>query len=331
MIAPTPRSSRRALAIALVALPLAAFSARDTATARSLVASGVTFTYKMSAMGGSAPSVPRIESVVRMSPDGIRMDYQDAGKAANPMAGKNGYMVIRGSPPTFAIVNTEKKQVLVMSAGALGGGLGALTNNPLVRMKTSNETFKYEVVGDGPEILGYKTRHIRLTTGQTMEMRVLFKNEKSTSSTVMDSYVADIGLDDRIAKVWTKSFSSGLQTTNPDLLTEIDKYAAEVAKGVTLRSDMVTTTKDSKGTRTDSMRVEVIDLKKGDIDKSIFENPAGYEVVDMTAAAEAATAKVDSANKAEGKQAADSAKQESAGDAVKQGLKGMNPFKRKKP
>ena len=276
--------------------------------------------------GSIKEAIPRMNSVVRMSPDGIRMDYQE-GSQVNPLTGKNGYVVIRGDPPTFAMVNSEKKQVMVMSAGALGGGLGALTNNPLVRMKTSNETFKFEVVGDGPEILGYKTKHVRLTTGQTMEMRVLFKNEKSTTSSVMDSYVAYIGLDDRIAKTWTKSFSSGLQTTNPDLLGEIDRYAAEVGKGITLRSDIVSVSKDSKGTRTDSMRVEVTDLKKGDIERSIFENPEGYEVVDMTAAAESATAKVDSANKAEGKERADTAKQENAGDAVKKGLKGI--FKRK--
>jgi hypothetical protein len=54
----------------------------------------------------------------------VRMDITDG---VTPFNGPGGYLILRDGPPRLEAVNPEKKQVMIMAAGALGGTLGALT------------------------------------------------------------------------------------------------------------------------------------------------------------------------------------------------------------
>jgi hypothetical protein len=81
----------------------------------------------------------------------------------------------------------------------------------------------------------------------------------------------------------------------------------------------------------DTVTMEITDLKKGDIDASIFEVPKGYEVVDLSQMMADATAKLDSVNAeaAKGEKGAKKEEKPNAKDAIKAGLGGM--FKKKPP
>jgi hypothetical protein len=315
--------SRRVTTLAIGAAALGTAVAVTSAALR--VADGLTFTYTMSSARAAAnPKDPAgkarsMTSLVRMAGGAVRMDVREG---VTPFTGPGGYMILRGEPSRVEFVNPEKKEVLVMPATAMGGTLGALTNNPLIKMKTSNEKFDFEDLGPGETILGYKTRHVRITSGQTMEMRVLLSHTKSTSETTMDAYVAPgLAVDDETGRVWIKNFASGLKTTNPDLLGKMEAYAKGPGRGIMLKATSYTKDSDDKGKTTyDTVSIQVTDLKRGPIDDSVFTYPHDYKVQDMTAGMEAVQAGVDSANKAA---AADSAKKSEDKPSLKKGLKGL--------
>jgi hypothetical protein len=299
----------------------------------SIVAAGLTFTQRVtSARAAANPNDQSARALsrttlVRMSAGAVRMDITDG---VTPFTGPGGFMVLRDGPPRLEAVNPEKKQVMIMPASALGGALGALTNNPLIKMKTSNETFDFQDLGAGETIQGYKTRHVRITSGQTIEMRVLISRTKTTSKSTMDAFVSpDLAPDDATIRVWVTSFAGGLRTTNPELMAKLDDYVRGPGRGVVLKATTyMQQTDDKKGTTYDTLVTLVSDIKKGPVDAGLFTYPKDYEVTDMTAGLEATQVAADSANKA-GKNTGltdsleNASKKDDKGSAVKKGLKGL--------
>ena len=306
--------------VAAVGLLLAASPSRTPN-----VANGLTFTQRVSSARAAAnpndkaAQARRMTNLVRMAGGVVRMDVTEG---VTPFTGPGGYMILRDDPPRLEAVNPEKKQVMIMPASALGGTLGALTNNPLIKMKTSNESFDFQDLGAGETIQGYKTHHVRVTSGQTIEMRVLLSHSKSTSESIMDAYIApDLTPDDATIRTWIKAFAGGLRSTNPELMSKMDEYVRGPGRGVTLKATTYSkVTEEKKGTTYDTLTTEVTDIKKGAIDASIFTYPSDYQVADMTAGMEAVQVAADSANKAA---AADSAKKGDDKPSLKKGLKGL--------
>jgi hypothetical protein len=294
--------SRRVVALGVLAAAVVVIGASPSSppTVTSAVADGLTFSYHMTSAraerdkSSEAARARNMNTLVRMSGGAVRMDWRE-GSA--PLGGKNGYMILRDQPSQIEFVNPDDKKVTILGADALGAGLGALTNNALVKITTSNEHFDWQDLGAGPSILGYKTRHVRLTSGQTTEMRVLFKRSKSTSETIMDAYVTpDVKVDEGAMKVWTRNFAGGLRTTNAELLGKMDSYRNGPGHGIMLKATNYMKETDEKNKTTyDTMMVEVTELKRGSLDASLFTYPKDYEVMDMTAAVAAAA---DSAKKA---------------------------------
>lgn len=326
---------RRVVPLAAGAIALGALLAA-TPLRTPGVADGLTFTQRMTsarALANPKDQTARARArttLVRMSGGAVRIDVTEG---VTPFTGPGGYMVLRDEPPRLEMVNPEKKEVMIMPASALGGTLGALTNNALIRMKTSNETFDFQDLGAGETIQGYKTRHVRITSGQTIEMRVLMSRTKTTSRTAMDAYVAPgLAVDEATIRVWIKSFAGGLRTTNPQLLSKMDEYARGPGRGIVLEATTYSEdTEDKKGTTYDTLVTEVTGIKKGPIDAALFTYPKDYTVSDMTAGLEAAQLGIDSANKAAAasgvtdslEKGSQKEQKESPKDAMKKGLKGL--------
>jgi len=297
------------------------------------VATGLTFTQRVtSARAAANPSDQSARALgrttlVRMSAGAVRMDITDG---VTPFTGPGGYMILRDGPPRLEAVNPEKKQVMIMPASALGGTLGALTNNPLIKMKTSNETFDFQDLGAGETVQGFKTRHVRITSGQTIEMRVLLSRTKTTSKSTMDAFVSpDLTPDDATIRVWVTSFAGGLRTTNPELMAKLNDYVKGPGRGVVLKATTyMQQTDDKKGTTYDTLLTTVSDIKKGPVDAGLFTYPSDFAVTDMTAGMEGVQVAADSANKA-GKNTGltdsleNASKKDDKGSAVKKGLKGL--------
>jgi len=336
-----PSSNRMLLRVLVGSLLLSAASV-GPADARRVVpprvpsvrATGVTFSSRVT----SSSADKRVResssnlSTVRMQDGNIRMDYIEG---ITPMGQKNGYVIVQGEAGRFVIVNPKDKQAFVMSADGFGSGLGALMNNPMMKVTMTNTSFHFKELGAGETILGYKTRKVRTYYASTIKVRVLMMNNETTVADSSDQWIGNVDIDPRNLESWSKSFSSGVKSTNPELAAELAKYTKEYGRtGLALKTITWSTRTDKKGKVTaDTILSEVSDVKTGPIAADVFKIPDGYEITDMSQMMAGMSASIDSAKTADEKKGdkKDVKKDEkgSASDAIKAGLGGI--FGKKKP
>jgi hypothetical protein len=299
-------------------------------------ATGLTFKYRItsSAQDKKQREARSLFATVRIAEGNVRMDYLEG---MTPMGKKGGYMVMKGDPAQFIMVDPNEKQAMIMSAELMGSGLGAMANNPMLKIAFSDQSFRYQDQGAGETILGYKTRKVRTVYTSTVETKVLMMNTKVTTTDTSDQWIATgIKMDPGSMERWSKSFASGVKSTNPELAAQMAKYQEEYGRtGMALKSVTYSTAVDKKGKATvDTLTMEVTELQNGPIDMSIFDVPSDYKVTDLSQMAAGMKASMDSAAKAD--EDKDSKKDEkkkeekpSAKDALKSGLGGL--LKKKPP
>ncbi len=335
MIATSARVRRALTAVAsATAGALLLTAAKPVTPTPAPRAAGLTFTYRItsSAEDKRQREARNALSTVRMQDGNIRMDYVEG---VTPLGQKNGYVIVKGESGQFIIVSPKEKQAMIMTADAFGSGLGMLMNNPMLKITMSNQSFRFKDMGAGEAIMGYKTRRVRTWYTQTMEFKaMMMPDQKITSSDSSDQWIATgVDIDSRTLESWARSFAAGVKSTNPQLAAEMKKYTTEYGRtGMALKTVTWSTQTDKKGKVTaDTMTMEITDLKKGDIDPSVFDVPKGYEVVDMSQMIAAAGASMDSLNAEAAKGEKDGKKEEkpSAKDALKSGLGGL--LKKKPP
>jgi hypothetical protein len=311
------------------------------AAARPATAQDLTFTYRVQSTASaraqqreSTASMPNMLATVRMRGTDARVDFREGGL---PMTQQGGYMLVRGAEQELVFVNPRERQAMVLSSDALGAGLGALTNNALLKMTVHNPRFAFQDLGAGERILGLPTRRVRVQSGSTVEMRMFGRTTRSSDSTVTEIWIAPrpAGLDAAGLRGWSRSFGGGVRRTNAALAAQMAEYERQFGDGLMLRSVAVMQQTDDKGRATvDTMRMEVAELSRGRVDPTVFALPAGYETVDMRQVA----ASADSARRARGdtgslgdavKQAADESVKENTTESVKNAIGGM--FRRRRP
>ncbi len=296
-------------------------------------ATGVTFTSRTTSTSADKRMRESTANLttVRMQDGNVRMDYVEG---TSPMGQKGGYLLVLGETGNFYIVNPKDKQAVVMTADGMGSGMGAMLNNPVLKMTISNATFRFKELGAGESMLGYKTRKVRTYYSSTIETKVLMMTNKMQIADSTDQWIANVDFDPRNLEIFAKSFSSGVKSTNPDLAIEMAKYTKEYGRtGLALKRISWSTRTDKKGNVTgDTITTEVSDLKTGSLDASIFEIPKDYEIQDLTKMAAGLQASLDSAkadtSKGSKKAEKKDDKPQSAGDAIKAGIGGL--FGRKK-
>jgi len=296
-------------------------------------ATGATFTYRITSTSEDKRTrdARALVANVRLQDGNIRMDYLEG---VTPLGQKNGYVLVQGDAGRFVVVTPKDKQAVVMTADGFGSGLGALMNNPMLRMTISNSSFRFKDMGAGETMLGYKTRRVRTWYTSTMELKAtMMPDQKIVTSDSSDQWIAtgiDLG-SPRNMEQWAKSFASGVKSTNPELAADLQKYTNEYGKsGMALKTITWSTQTDKKGKVTaDTLTMEVTELKTGNIDPAVFEIPKDYEVLDMSRMMAGLGDKMDSLKAAEGeKDAKKDDKKPNAKDAIKAGIGG---FLKKKP
>lgn len=332
----TPRISKPARALGTVlavGVTVASLSAARTLPVPSATpkAGGLTFEYVMTSESSNKKQkeMTDMTTTVRMQNGKVRMDYI---KGKSPMGQKDGYILITAKPAQFSIVSDKEKQVMVMDAGMFGSGLGAIMNNPMMKVTIKNAKFSYKDMGAGEVILGYKTRRVRVYSGQDMEMKIIGMTQRSSSSDSSDQWIAQgisADVDENALMAWGRSFAAGVKATNEELAAEFAKFENEYGKGgMALRSTIWSTQTDGKGKSTESViKTEITSLTKGNIDASVFTVPSNYKVIDLSESMNLMKTAMDSAS--QGDSTSDKGKTPSAGDAIRKGIGGM--FKKKPP
>lgn len=296
-------------------------------------ATGATFKYRITSSSSDKRTreARTMYADVRMQDGNIRLDYLEG---VTPLGQQNGFVIVQGETGKFIVVNPKDKQAMVMTADGFGSGVGALMNNPMLKMTVSNTSFRYKDLGAGEAIMGYKTRKVRTWYTSTVELKaMMMPDQKVVTADSSDQWIAtgiDLGSPQNMER-WAKSFASGVKSTNPELEAELRKYTNEYGRtGMALRTVTWSTQTDKKGKVTaDTLTMDVTDLKTGDIDPAVFEIPKGYEVVDLSQMMAGLGTTMDSLKAAEGPK--DEKKEEKPGakDALKKGLGGL--LKKKPP
>jgi len=294
-------------------------------------ATGVTFKYRITSTNADKRQreARTMFADVRMQDGNVRMDYLEG---MTPTGAKNGYTLVQGNGSKFIIVVPKDKKAMVMTAEGFGSGLGALMNNPMLKMTVSDASFRYKDLGAGETILGYRTRKVRTWYSSTMEFKVMMMpDQKIVSNDSSDQWIAT-GLDfgQENLQAWARSFASGVKSSSPALAAELEKYTAEYGRtGMALKSVTYMTQTDKKGTVTvDTVAMEVTELKTGPIAASVFEVPKDYEVVDVSQMMAGVSDKMENEKAASGDKKAED-KMSTAKDALKKGLGGL--LKKKPP
>ena len=296
-------------------------------------ATGATFKYRMTSSSSDKRTrdMRATFATVSMQDGNIRMDYLEG---VTPTGQKNGYVLVKGESGKFIVVDPQDKKAMVMTADGFGSGIGALMNNPMLKLTVSNTSFRFKDMGPGETILGYKTRRVRTWYSSTLEFKVtMMPDQKIVSSDSSDQWIAT-GIDVGGAKnmeAWARSFASGVKSTNPELVAELTKYTTEYGRsGMALRSITYSTQTDKKGNvMTDTLTMDITELKTGALDPALFEVPKGFEVVDVSQVMAGLGDRLDSVNKVNGEEKKEEEKKPSAKDALKKGLGGL--LKKKPP
>jgi hypothetical protein len=328
-MSPLPLFARASLATAVIAGAALLIAARPLPVIPA-AATGATFKYRITSTSSDKNTREQraMFANVRMQDGNIRMDYVEG---RTPMGQQNGYVIVQGETGRFIVVNPQDKAAFIMTADAFGSGMGALMNNPMLKMTISNTSFRFRDLGAGEPLLGYRTRKVRTWYNSTMEIKAtMLPDQRIVTSDSSDQWIATgVELGQANMEQWAKSFAAGVKTTNPEVGAELTKYTNEYGRtGMVLKSVTWSTQTDKKGkVTTDVATMEVTDLTLGVIDRAVFEIPKGYEVTDMSKMMADVRSAMDSA-RASG--AEDEKKQEKPGakDAIKAGLGGML---RKKP
>ncbi len=251
-------------------------------------AQGLTYDMKMTVMMTGGPkgagdmSQPRtmMAGHGQFSGGNSRMDMDQSMMPGGPM-GAGTYVIVKSGNRTEWIVNPAKRQYIEINMDsmakfaadaqkALGG---------IAKISMTNVTADVQPLGAGETIQGYATMKYRLTSGSTSTVSMLGRTNSTTSTSTTDMWVAP-----QLAGLYNPAAGSASQMGgNSEYAQKITAAYAKIGKGVPLKTVTQTQTSgDHSSTTTSTM--ELLNIKRGRIDPSVFEVPADYAKTDMTSA-----------------------------------------------
>lgn len=235
---------------------------------------GIEITMKSAAVGdGQSRGEPQAaNSVMRMTAAGdkARIDFVEG---QSPGLSEDGYILTRDGGKTFIMVSPKEKTYMKWDAEAMMGMAGAVGN--MMKMQVSNPKMEKILEEDGPDILGYPTRHYKFRTSYRMTMSMMgFKNQMDIVNE--DETWTTTKLDISAIGAW---LNKKVKTQN----AEMDKLIAlEQGKmnGVPLKTVSIQSTTDNEGKTTVTRSVmEVIKIRNvGEVPGDI---PADYREVNL--------------------------------------------------
>jgi hypothetical protein len=237
-------------------------------------AEGWTFTWKVTESSDPRAAQPSVS--VQMIPGKMRWTFLSPPQG---MPAK-GYMLLDADKASMAMLNPEDKTALTMDASDLGTGMGAIGS--FVKMDVSDSKFSVEGLGAGERLLGRATQKYRVTRSYRMTMQVFGKKLSSQHESVTDLWVSNEIPMDKSWEAWTDRFSRGAARVGGDAARKLMEAEKDYPKGIALKYVMDATETDDKGKVTKTRTaMEMTELKRANLDASLFEIPADYTVTDM--------------------------------------------------
>ena len=218
----------------------------------------------MAGHGQFAGTSSRIDISESMTPGGLM--------------GKGTYIIVKGTPRTEFIVDPEKHSYLEVHpdslakiASAMQGALGGM-----VKTEMSDVIVNVDKLGAGETIQGYPTVHYRLTEGYTMRTTMMGRTNRSTQHSTTDLWIAPqlAGLFNPMAGAGAGTSAGG--GSYAAYADRIAKAYAKLGPGTPIKSVRQSESTRGGKTSTNSMTMELLNIRRGPVNPAVFEVPAGY-------------------------------------------------------
>jgi hypothetical protein len=189
-------------------------------------------------------------------------------------------MIVTDSGKTITYLDAKRSQFLrvrpaemVAQAQQMGG----------MRMDFSETSAKVDSLGAGPAILGHPTSHYRVTTGMTMTISAVGRQQTVKIASSNDAYYAtDIkGYLNPFTTLTGGDMAAIFGTTNKEFGEKMKAVQQKLPKGTPLRASSTATIVAQGQTRVTNSSAEVTGIQWVDTDAKAFEVPSTYTATQL--------------------------------------------------
>ena len=141
---------------------------------------------------------------------------------------------------------------------------------------------KVENLGAGPEILGHKTQHYRMTTAMKMTMNAMGESQTIETNSVTDEYLApDLKHSTDLFSGMSNGMSGMMGGSNKEYLEKVKQLKAKLPDAMELRAETQSKVSMAQGEQSMKNVREVTAIRKTRATPDQFTVPAGYTKVDL--------------------------------------------------
>ncbi|MDQ6886925.1 MAG: DUF4412 domain-containing protein [Gemmatimonadota bacterium] len=243
--------------------------------------SGLSFLIKTttgsSTTAASATKVQFLDGVLRFDADSTKQ------------SGKNSYVLVNTPKKSVTVVMPDSRQYIEINfADTTGQALGAMAQMMAATTVVSDIQVSGSALGSGGVVNGYPTSRYRITTSYS---EVASGSEKQRKIRSIEEFWVTNKLKDipDPMEAFTRAFGGqggmpSMGGTVSDLMRKRGDAQRKLFKGLPIKAVTRTTTTERDGTaREDTTSTEILDLKRVNLDASLFQLPAGYTKLDMKA------------------------------------------------
>lgn len=215
----------------------------------------------------------------------IRMDVSGSARSlAMPGSGGGDVTIIMlDSGKTVIYVNPKTKQYMQIKPMEMMDRMQKMMEGMGATMKFDfTGEPKVENLGAGPDILGHKTRHYRMTTNMKMTMNAMGESQTIETNSVVDEYLApDIKNATDLFSGMSNGMSGMMGGSNKEYLEKVKQLKAKLPDAMELRAETQSTITMAQGTQNMKNVREVTGIKKTRATPDQFAIPAGYTKIEM--------------------------------------------------
>ena len=215
----------------------------------------------------------------------VRMDVSGSSRtlAMPGRPGEDVTIIMLDNGKTMIYVNPKTKQYMQINPMEMMDRMQKMMEGMGATMKFDfTGEPKVENLGAGPEIIGHKTQHYRMTTAMKMTMNAMGESQTIETSSITDEYLApDLEKSTDLFAGMSNGMSGMMGGSNKEYLEKVKQLKAKLPKGMELRAETQSRVSTVQGSQNMKNVREVTAIKKTHATPDQFAIPTGYTKIDL--------------------------------------------------
>jgi hypothetical protein len=265
----------------LLAVPFAGALAQDHGD-------DVTFDYKSTQTGTAAGRSVGGQTVghATISKGRIRIDTKGSGGVTTIVPGmqpEEVSLLVLDSGKTLIYLMPQTKQFMRVNPTELMEKASKLMESMGGTMKYEfNDDPQLEQLGAGPDILGHKTQHFRISSGMKMSVSMMGESQSMQVKSVTDYYIApDLKVGDPFRVMQTSGLSGSFFGQNKVFMDKFTTLYAKLPNGPPLRTETQTSMTGGPVVNDARNVQEITAIHTITAAEDLFKVPADYKQVEF--------------------------------------------------